>query len=363
MGDALTLEDIAHDLINKHAPGGRLLSVAELGADTRRDGATLKAVGYGRPLKVAVETASGERVAWVIHTATANAYGHDRRADRLAEMVLAYDTFGDIPRHTKALDIGLVKEDGSLVSIRGTSEAFLVTTWATGHIYADELRAVGERGGALDVDLAHARTLGRFLAELHQPRDEPHAYARSVRDLVGSGEGIFGIVDGYPEGVPRASQARLRAIEHRCVDWRWRLKSRGERLVRIHGDFHPFNIVFDDDSKLSLLDASRGCAGDAADDLTALGINYLFFGLQTGTWKGSYEPLWRAFWTSYRSARPDPDAIAVAPPYLAWRALVLANPRWYPAVSEGVRDRLLTLAEKALDADAFTLDLAAAVFA
>ena len=73
--------------------------------------------------------------------------------------------------------------------------------------------------------------------------------------LVGSGEGIYGVVDHYPADVPGAPWTRLASIERRCAEWRWRLREHEGRLCRTHGDFHPFNILFDGD-KLVLLDAS-----------------------------------------------------------------------------------------------------------
>src|SRR5204862_237988 len=106
---------------------------------------------------------------------------------------------------------------------------------------------------------------------------------------------------------------RLHAIERRCVEWRWRLREHEGRLCRTHGDFHPFNIVFDGD-QLNVLDASRGTCGDPADDVTALAINYLLFALQTaGSWR-ALAPLWRRFWSTYLGERPDPSLVQVAPP-------------------------------------------------
>jgi hypothetical protein len=52
-------------------------------------------------------------------------------------------------------------------------------------------------------------------------------------------------------------------------------------------------------------------------------------------------------------ARPDDELLACAPPFFAWRALVVCNPRFYPALSERGRDRLLALAERSLDAHRF----------
>jgi hypothetical protein len=122
-----------------------------------------------------------------------------------------------------------------------------------------------------------------------------------------------------------------------------------DRLARTHGDFHPFNVVFDGE-RLTLLDASRGCAGDPADDITAMAVNYLLFALDApGAWHGGLGALWQRFWKSCDGARPDPDLLDVAPPYFAWRALVVCNPKFYPQLSASGRDRLLGFAEAALD--------------
>jgi hypothetical protein len=177
-------------------------------------------------------------------------------------------------------------------------------------------------------------------------------YTRAVRDLIGSGEGIFGMIDGYGADVPAAPPERLRRIEAACARWRWKLREHEPRLARIHGDFHPFNIVFKDDTELALLDASRGAMGDPADDLTALAINYVFFALDVpGAWRRGLGALWHRLWTRYTRATNDFEALDVAAPWLAWRALVVANPVWYPKLSVDARDRLLGWIERTLAAD------------
>ena len=56
------------------------------------------------------------------------------------------------------------------------------------------------------------------------------------------------------------------------------------------------------------------------------------------------------------------QVLEVAPPFLAWRLLVLANPQWYPGLSTEQRGRLLTLAETALDSGRLDLDMPGALF-
>jgi aminoglycoside phosphotransferase (APT) family kinase protein len=254
-----------------------------------------------------------------------------------------------------ALDVGAIGPDGQPRSLADAGEFYLVTGWAEGRLYAEDLRHVATSGEAGPLDLARATALARYLAALHtRAPGRPAAYRRAVRDLVGSGEGLFGIVDGYPDGVPAASRARLHGLEERCLAWRWRLRGHEHRLARVHGDFHPFNLVFHEGTELALLDASRGCLGDAADDVTALAVNYVFFALEARTaWPLGLGRLWRRFWDEYLGATHDVELFDVAAPWLAWRALVLANPAWYPRLSAEARDRLLGWIEHVLDEPRF----------
>jgi hypothetical protein len=54
--------------------------------------------------------------------------------------------------------------------------------------------------------------------------------------------------------------------------------------------------------------------------------------------------------------------LETAPPFLAWRALVLASPRFYPHLSAPARDVLLSFAERALDAPPLDPGSAEALF-
>src|SRR3989304_2907834 len=47
--------------------------------------------------------------------------------------------------------------------------------------------------------------------------------------------------------------ALLEEIERRCVTWRWRLKGRTDRLRQVHGDYHPFNILFREGGDFTVL--------------------------------------------------------------------------------------------------------------
>jgi hypothetical protein len=352
-------------IVERAMPGARVQSAVMMGADegAKAKQATAKAVGYGVTIRIDAEV-GGETKRFVLHGASANPFGHDRRADRAAEMVLAADSFSLIPCHTRALDMGAFRRDGSSVSLLDSSEFYLLTDYAAGRPYAEDLRRIAATSRAEVPDHERAGLLAHYLASLHSQRfQEPRAYERSLRDLLGAGEGIFGIVDGYPRGTKGAGASRLRELERLCLKWRWRLKRREPRLARIHGDFHPFNVLFDDSSALHVLDTSRGSVGDPADDVACMAINYVFFALAApASWRGAFSALWYEFWQRYLTETHDQELLEVVAPFLAWRVLVLACPAWYPSLSVKARKRLLAFAEAALRSDRFEPESAEAVF-
>ncbi len=341
--------------LTRQYPASRVVSTRRLAPDSGSDrGSTAKAAGYGLPVHLVLQHPDGQQLDLVWRLASANELGHDRRSDRAANQLLAFDDFACVPRHIAAIDVGAIDKDGELVSLRGCSELYLITAYAHGTTYADDLRAIARDQAAGARDLARADALAGYLARLHVPIDDPPRYRRAIRDLVGAGEGIYGIVDSYPDDVPGVTAERLHGIERACAAWRWRLRGHEGRLVRTHGDFHPFNVIFGEGADFTALDASRGTCGDAADDVTAMSINYLLFALDAeGSWKRGLGTLWHRFWQTYSAARSDPSLHACAPPYFAWRALVVCNPRFYPALSAGGRAALLGLAEGALAANHF----------
>lgn len=338
-------------------PGATIERVTAL-EDDESSGDAMKALGYGRPLRIEL-AAGAHHHTLVFHTARPDDFGHDRRADRIGNLVLAYDTFGKLPHHVAAIDVGTVRADGQLVSVANTGEPYLLTTWVSGTLYADDLRRVATTGVVSAGDVARAERLAELLLEIHSAAgSHAGAYTRAIRDLLGHGEGIFGLVDSYEPSPaspgagpgPSISGPRLRAIEEACLAWRWKLRDRTERLRRTHGDCHPFNIVCGDD--ITLLDASRGSEGDPADDVACLTINYLFFGAGHPGWGTGLGKLWDRFWTAYL-ARDGVDVLAAVAPFYTWRALVLASPKWYPNLADSERDRILRFAERVLAAERF----------
>lgn len=328
----------------------RILDMRPLGQSSQ---AGLKSYGYGRPLRITFQDGDFRQDV-VLRTMAPDPFGHDRRSDRARVLLDAHDLAGITPRHVEPLDVGAFDRDGRLVQM-ALGEIFFITQYVRGRLYAEDLDEVGSKDEPSGRDLDRAAALARYLARLHSTPVEGDVYRREIRDTLGSGEGIFGIVDSYPDDHPVATRRRLHAIERGALDLRFEMRGRSGRARRTHGDFHPFNLLFREGTDFTVLDASRGGAGEPADDVAALSINYLFFELLgRGSFDGPLRVLWDRFWQTYLRETGDEAVQEAAPLFLAWRALVLASPVWYPDVDDSIRDRLLGLVERLVGGETFS---------
>jgi Phosphotransferase enzyme family len=327
-----------------------------------------KGFGYGVPFEVECVLDGTRRTFVVSRTRPAQGFGHDYPADRAWQALCGHAAYNSFPRHARSVNVGFVRGSGEIVSAADATEFFQLVEKAPGTLYWLDLERLLE-APLRPLDTERARALGRFLAEAHAvKRDEPTLYHRRVRELVGHGECLMGILDSYPHPYPLLPPSACEALERAAVSWRWRLRERADRLSRVHGDFHPWNLLFGEGLEFWVLDRSRGEWGEPADDMTALGINYLFFGLRKsalGQRDGVAEPflgLFQEFLNAYLEAAGDRELLAVAPPFFAFRALVIAHPRWYPNLADSTRRALLAFATAMMAPGCFDPDALPALF-
>ncbi|HKW04420.1 MAG TPA: hypothetical protein VJN71_03885 [Nitrososphaerales archaeon] len=325
----------------------------------------IKSLGYGIPYLVVYKSGGKKRESIVSSMRVGKGFGHDFRADRIDNLVLAFDTWGDLPKHCKIQDIGAFgKRDSSMTSLGQAGEFFVLRPKIEGTEYYKDLDRISEKSSLESYDVPRAKTLAEYLVSIHlakPSKGEEDLYSRKIRDTLGHGECIFGLADSYPreESTDFLRKGELAQIEKKCVDHRWRLKWDSERLAQVHGDFHPWNILFSEDIKRKptdflLLDRSRGAFGEPADDVCALTINYIFYSLRKhGRLSGDFRTLYDEFMNTYLKQSGDSKILEAMPLFYTFRALVIASPLWYPTLSSKTRRQIFNFAENILDSNSF----------
>jgi hypothetical protein len=315
----------------------------------------LKAFGYGFPY--VIEFALDDEVKRVVlETVRPEGFGHDYASDRAQILLWQHSAFCKLPRHVRSLDVGaFVPSSKSLTSLGECGEFFILTEFVDGRLYHIDLDRMKETGRVTDLDEQRCLALSDFLVEIHEVRHEaPLLYVRRVRELVGHGECIMGLLDSYSSRCDFVTEGDFVDFERDCVAWRWRLKHRVHRLRQVHGDFYPWNVLFREGTDFTVLDRSRGEWGEPADDVSAMTINYVFYSLQKyGRLTGIFERLFRLFWDNYLQKTRDTEMLEVIQPFYAWRGLVLASPIWYPHLEKKVRAQLFNFSRNILCRERF----------
>lgn len=337
-------------MINEEAIRAYLLTEFKnvLSVGIRKLGSGVQGSGFS----VDLETAQGS-TSYVIKKLIPEGFGHDYPSDRAAVFLLDLDEFGNLPKHIKALDVLAEMRDGSVKSIGGGIEYYLLMERGEGKNYFDDLKAFAAKSSLDAPDVGKIKAMTSYLARIHSvSKDSKTLYWRKLRDTVGHGECLMGVLDLYPDGV--LPYDRMAAIIKSSVDWIYRLKPRYQRLSQIHGDFHPGNIWFNNAGDFILLDRSRGPWGEPADDVTALTINYVFFSIIFhGAVKGPYLQALTLFFDDYVAESGDEELCSLVQPFYAFRGVVVANPVFYPDLSPEQRNTIFRFIENVLRSERF----------
>jgi hypothetical protein len=317
----------------------------------------LKSFGYGVPYVVEFHV-NGEVKRVVLETIGSEGFGHDHFSDRAQILLWQHSAFNKLPLHVHSIDVGALTKDGKEArSLGNCGEFFIVTEIADGRLYHSDLDRMKDAEVPNELDEKRCLALSNYLVKIHKTkREAPWLYVRRARELVGHGECIMGLLDSYPPDLDFVSESSLIDIERNCVVWRWRLKRMAHRLSQVHGDFHPWNVMFRKDTDFTVLDRSRGEWGEPADDVTAMTINYIFYSLQKyGKLAGVFEQLFHLFWDNYLEKTGDSEILEVVQPFYAWRGLVVASPIWYPSLDRDIRLKLLNFTKNVLQRERFDL--------
>ena len=300
----------------------------------------------------------GEIKSYVVKALIPEGFGHDYPSDRAAVFLLDLDEYKNLPKHVNAVDVLAEMEDGTVKSIGGGKEYYLMMERVEGRDYFNDLSGFAVKKRLEAPDMVKIKAMASYLSDIHAlKKDSKTLYWRKLRDTVGHGECLMGVFDIYPDGT--LPYEEMADIVKRSVDWVYKLKPRYKRLSRIHGDFHPGNIWFKDSSDFILLDRSRGPWGEPADDVTALTVNYLFFSIKNhGEVRGAYLEGLKLFFEEYIRLSGDKEITGVVAPFFAFRSAVVANPVFYPELSEEARNKIFRFAKGVLSEERFDPDRA-----
>lgn len=315
---------------------------------------------HGSGFLVEIKTAKGIKP-YVVKTLVPEDFGHDYPSDRAGIFLLDLDEFKNLPRHVKAVDVLAELKDGSIKSIGGGKEYYLLMEKAEGRHYFNDLNEFAGKKKLDTSDIEKIKAMASYLAKLHSiKKDSKTLYWRKLRDTVGHGECLMGVFDTYPDG--SLSYNEMSGIIKKSVDWIYKLKTKYKRLSQIHGDFHPGNIWFREikseklkiKSDFVLLDRSRGPWGEPADDVTALAINYIFFSIKKhNDIAGPYLEGLKLFFNEYVRLSGDNEIYEVLAPFFAFRGAVVANPVFYPEVTPKQRKMIFRFVHSVLDSKRF----------
>ena len=108
---------------------------------------------------------------------------HDYPADRAGVFLLDLDEFGNLPSHIKAIDVLSEMEDGSIKSIGGGREYYLLMEKATGEHYFHDLALLENKDQLEALDIEKIETMTSYLAKNHSvKKDSKSLHWRKVRD-------------------------------------------------------------------------------------------------------------------------------------------------------------------------------------
>ncbi|MEE9459311.1 MAG: hypothetical protein V3V84_06095 [Candidatus Bathyarchaeia archaeon] len=293
-------------------------------------------------------------------------WGHDYLSDHSSVLLLQHSLLRSAPVGTcsESFDVAALMSDGTIKSI-GESIEFLhfvdEIPESESSPYSKDLFKIAEKQSLSDNDILRARVIAEYLAKLHSQKNQnPNLYSRHIRDLIGHGEMLMGVIDTYPpaNNLDFTSIEELERIEIETVRWRNRIKYSSERCSRIHGDVHPFgNLRFKSDNSILALDMSREKFGEPADDVAGMSINYLFFSIwKHGKLTPHFEKLFRIFLDEYINKTRDKDILRYMPPFYAFRGTVIAHPLYYPDLETFKRRKIFNFILNVINDKEFNSD-------
>src|SRR5450759_3406742 len=143
-----------------------VIQVSELG----QPAAELKGFGYGKPYQITFSLDGVLKSVVLSSMRREGGFGHDHFSDRAQILIWQHATFGLLPRHVRAFDVGYFTREGQMRSARDADEYFILMDLVAGTEYFYDLDRVKDTGTLTKLDVARAQALSDYLAEIHAIR-------------------------------------------------------------------------------------------------------------------------------------------------------------------------------------------------
>jgi hypothetical protein len=175
---------------------------------------------HGTGYLVRFRTSEGEK-RLIMKALFPSGFGHDHYSDRAKVLLLAHDAYNRMEKHVHSVDV--VGESGEgLISLKDAREFYLFMEEAQGRTYFQDMNAILERGHLNNADREMTKRLAHFLADIHSNKytgeDQEILYRRRIRELIGHGECIMGVIDTYDSTAFITDQA-LMEYAGECLAW------------------------------------------------------------------------------------------------------------------------------------------------
>ena len=309
---------------------------------------------HGSSYRLDVDFPNGRREVLVLKTLSGDGFGHDYPSDRAQVLLLANEEFNKLPSHIKSFDVIGIKDTGRIVSLTGSKEFAILMDEVEGTCHMENFNRIKKTKRLGREDMEREVRLAKYLADIHRVKHKnPSLYKRKLRDIIGHGECLMGVIDTYPKKVGFTNHRELGEIVQLAIPWWNRLKFSSRRLCQIHGDFYPGNIFFKGD-EFTLIDRGRGPWGEAADDLTSYTINYISHALWSeGKWGGPFKKMFLKFFEVYLKESGDEEILKFMAPFFAFRGAVVVHPVFYPEIPAKAKKQVLNFIRNVLQEKEF----------
>lgn len=126
---------------------------------------------HGAGFLVEIKTAKGIKP-YVVKTLMPEGFGHEYPSDRAGIFLLDLDEFNNLPKHVKAVDVLAEMKNGSIKSIGGGKEYYLLMEKGEGRHYFNDLVSFAGKERLNDIDIKKIKAMASYLAGIHSIRKD-----------------------------------------------------------------------------------------------------------------------------------------------------------------------------------------------